>query len=387
MHCLTARHGGLAGARGAALVADLAVLFVVLPAAVGALALHALAAGPCVAGEPGVASALGARSPLKRAAAPLSPASTTAQAPDRQGGDTLADAVPLVLPVFDLAGTTAGYTDDYDEACPYLASTSPDVVYSFVPTYDLDLEIDLCGSAYDTKVYVYDQDLALLACNDDFYAPGHPCGSYVSRIASVPVQAGETCYVVVDGYGGDWGDYVLDIHVPPQCWIECPAGAEVEGEPPLAVDYIDLFNGGCNSDGQQPVLQPITGPLFCGISGWYAVAFDDYRDTDWFVLEIPASGVLEVTGDAEQECFMFELAPQDCDAVSVVQTAWIGPCLPATLTMSGAPGDTIWFWVGPTTFSAPGPVDVFEFSYLLETNLETVVSPSRTWTEVRALFR
>ena len=36
----------------------------------------------------------------------------------RQGGDTIMDAVPLAIPTVDLAGTTVGYTDDYDEVCP-----------------------------------------------------------------------------------------------------------------------------------------------------------------------------------------------------------------------------------------------------------------------------
>ncbi|MEZ4386835.1 MAG: hypothetical protein R3D98_04540 [Candidatus Krumholzibacteriia bacterium] len=31
----------------------------------------------------------------------------------RQGGDTIADAVPLTVP-YDGGGTTTGYTDDYD---------------------------------------------------------------------------------------------------------------------------------------------------------------------------------------------------------------------------------------------------------------------------------
>ena len=37
----------------------------------------------------------------------------------------------LGIPVDNLSGTTLGYTDDYDEVCPYEMSTSPDVVYTF----------------------------------------------------------------------------------------------------------------------------------------------------------------------------------------------------------------------------------------------------------------
>ena len=46
----------------------------------------------------------------------------------RQGGDTVGDAMVIdELPYYN-TGTTEGYTDDYDEECPYSGSTSPDVV-------------------------------------------------------------------------------------------------------------------------------------------------------------------------------------------------------------------------------------------------------------------
>ena len=86
----------------------------------------------------------------------------------RQGGDTLMDATPVMLP-YSGTGTTAQYFDDYDEVCPYTDSTAPDVVYTFTATMDMAIFVDLFGSAFDTKTYVYDESLALLGCNDDFY--------------------------------------------------------------------------------------------------------------------------------------------------------------------------------------------------------------------------
>ena len=82
----------------------------------------------------------------------------------------------------------------------------------------------------------------------------------------------------------------------------CPPGAALEDEPPLVDGYVDLHNGGCNTDPTDPPFQPITAPIFCGVSGWYLDAGTDHRDTDWFLVDIPASGVLEITGDAEREC-------------------------------------------------------------------------------------
>ena len=142
----------------------------------------------------------------------------------RQGGDTIADAV-AIPPLGVITGTTTGYTDDYDEACPFEGSTSPDVVYTIECGADTWLFLDLWGSAYDTKVYAYDEDLNLLGCNDDFYS------DYTSRV-EICAPAGTTCFIIIDGYGGGSGDYVLDIYsYCSRCDLDIPADAVEEGEP------------------------------------------------------------------------------------------------------------------------------------------------------------
>ncbi|MFQ6611216.1 MAG: PPC domain-containing protein, partial [Fidelibacterota bacterium] len=122
----------------------------------------------------------------------------------RQGGDTFADASVIGALPFSDAGTTCGYVDDYDAVCPYTGSTSPDVVYEFTTaggTYD----ISLCGASdYDTKLYVLDASLTEYACNDD------SCPGYVSELIDVTLAAG-TYYIIVDGYGGDCGNYTIDV--------------------------------------------------------------------------------------------------------------------------------------------------------------------------------
>ena len=88
----------------------------------------------------------------------------------KQGGDNCGSATVIPgLPYAD-NGTTVGYTNDYDEVCPYSGSTSPDVVYSFAPATNKVVNIDLWGSSYDTKLYVYQgtcDNAHLVACNDD----------------------------------------------------------------------------------------------------------------------------------------------------------------------------------------------------------------------------
>jgi hypothetical protein len=305
----------------------------------------------------------------------------------RQGGDTIVDAIVLDLPAVDVSGTTAGFTDNYDEACPYQGSTSPDVVYAFTSDADIVVDIDLCGSAYDTKVYVYDQDLNLVACNDDFYSSGDPCGTYVSKIEQMPVIAGVTYVVVIDGFGGAFGDYLLNISEFVPCQLDCPAGAQLEGEPPLTVGYVDTYNGGCNTDPENPPFQPLYYSVFCGKSGYYLSGVDTFRDTDWFIMTIPDSGVLEVLGDAEQPTYMFELGPQDCGAVMVVQSVPFGPCLEGLITIVGVPGSLVWFWVGPQDFTSPDGSDVYEYEYvLIHWGIIDEVE-QHSLSEVKALFR
>ena len=294
---------------------------------------------------------------------------------DRQGGDTILDATPISVPGND-SGTTAGYNDDYDEVCPYSGSTAPDVVYTTTPAADVLVDIDLLGSTYDTKLYVYDENLALIACNDDFYP------DYVSKLEQVTLLGGVQYFIVIDGWNGDFGDYVITIVEFAPCVLDCPAGAELEGEAALVDDYEDDFNGGCNSPEYGNPFGVITAPTFCGVSGWYLYQGGDRRDTDWYEVVIPEDGFFEVIGDAEQPTYMFELGPLDCGTTGVIQNVIVGPCAEATITIPGAVGSTIWFWVGPTTFSGP----VNEYNYVLITNLETVATEDHSWTGVKALF-
>ncbi len=149
------------------------------------------------------------------------------------GGDDIASATIIGgLPYTD-TGNTGLFLDDYDEVCPYSGSTSPDVVYSFTPTSDVNVDISLCseGNQYDTKLYVYANAAGnLVACNDDFCA--NSWTAYASFLECVPLTADNTYYIVVDGYGGGSGAYELVVSecVPPEPCADCPPGAMMEPE-------------------------------------------------------------------------------------------------------------------------------------------------------------
>ncbi len=136
-----------------------------------------------------------------------------------QGGDVCATATVIPAIPYTNTGTTSGYVDDYDEACTYTGSTSPDVVYSYTPEVDMAINISLCSvnTLYDTKVYVYenvcqerDDGQDPYACNDDALADC-TIDAYQSVILCMPVTAQNTYYIVVDGFGGDLGPYEITV--------------------------------------------------------------------------------------------------------------------------------------------------------------------------------
>ena len=296
----------------------------------------------------------------------------------RQGGDTIADAVEITLDHIG-SGTTTGYTDDYDEACPYTGSTSPDVVYTVMHSLAHQVDIDLYGSSYDTKVYLYDESLDLVACNDDFYA------DYTSMIEHVTLAADVRYYIVIDGYGGAFGEYQLQIRVNTY-GVDCPPWAQLEGEPELVDGYIDEHNGGCNSldDIGYAPFQQITNQHFCGVSGWYLNGESYSRDTDWFTVTLPVTGTLTIEAEAYCLSRMSELGPQDCDAVGVLQSVEIRRFELNQMTVTGEPGSEVWIWVAPVAMEPPGTWH--DYTYLLFLDNPVAVE-DRSWSNVKSLFR
>jgi hypothetical protein len=320
---------------------------------------------------------------------------------DRQGGETVATAVSIPSLPFTDTGATCDNANDYDQVCPYDGSTAPDVVYSLNLAFATEVVVDLCGSAYDTKVYVLDEALTVVACNDDYYNSSGECGLYVSRIDHLQLVPRLTYYIVVDGYGDDCGAYVLNVREQgPPCVMICPPGSALEGEPPLVPNYEDHHNGGC-CGGDDDAFQYLWGydngvRNFCGRSGWYSFQGSAFRETDWFIATIGPGGVIEIRGDAEYETYLFELGPQDCSSVGVMQLVSIGPCAEGVLTVTGQPGATVWLWTGPTTFEPPDGSELLEYGYVLwmtglaSSGLTGVfdggdVEPT-TWSDVKSLY-
>lgn len=254
-----------------------------------------------------------------------------------EGGETIETAPPIpFLPYCD-TGNTCDNINDYDEVCPYTGSTSPDVVYKYMATFDGCISISLCNSYYDTKVYVYEDAWTPgnpVACNDDNFDCVNPPVSYTSWIPECPVYTGHDYYIVVDGYGGACGDYVIEIDqvtCTPPCNIDCVGNDE--GEPDCYDGYVDMYNAGCGSDPESWQLLP-TSPVpytICGTSGNYD---DNYnRDTDWFLM-YPCGGVpITLTVEAEfLVLFGFVDMRSGCAGAALYSYAYAGECEIVQLT-------------------------------------------------------
>ena len=122
-------------------------------------------------------------------------------------GDDIENPIPIPgLPYSD-AGATAGFADDYDELCGLIGNPAADVVYEYTPALDEYVDISLCNSSYDTRLWVYENTHNPgfpYACNDD--------DCFIrSAIHCLPLIGGNTYYIVVDGFGGAFGNYGLTI--------------------------------------------------------------------------------------------------------------------------------------------------------------------------------
>lgn len=169
--------------------------------------------------------------------------------------------------------------------------------------------------------------------------------------------------------------------------VECPPAGIPEGEPPLHDGYDDVYNGGCQSSTFQHLPLDVLGELYlCGVAGWYRGEADS-RDTDWFIVPMGWIGFIEVDIEAEYDTYFFEIGPQDCASVGIIQQVIARNNAPAAMTITGyATGDPVWCWVGPTTFTAPGG-GVQEYDYLVHfVSTDIVPTAPATWSTVKALF-
>jgi len=267
---------------------------------------------------------------------------------ERVLGDTVADPFIMGALPYSATGTTCGFANDYDAVCPFTGSTAPDVVFKYVAGAAVSVTIDLCGSTYDSKVYVFENTVNnVIACNDDY------C-SWQSFLSNVPFLAGNTYYIVVDGYGSSCGFYDLQVTAYQPCVVECPAGAMPEGEPDCYPNYQDTYNGGCNVTPFPvfQVLEPACDDIvICGTTGVFVYGTSLYRDTDWFEINLTAGSNICLAGDSEVPTYFFIIDGRyGCEGLSIVAYQVAGPCNPISNLCYYCDPGTWWMWAGPNAW-------------------------------------
>jgi len=234
---------------------------------------------------------------------------------------TVAITEAEILAGFTDTGDTTAAGDEFDEDCGFGLSAAPDLFYAITPDNDIAVDVALCGSEYDTKLFMFDEVTFIpFVCNVDACDTGPLTGSqpFASALVGVELDAGVQYFVAIDGQGGikgldNFGPYTITVveGIPPEpCTLTPPEGGTPEGEPLCGDDYVDDFNGGCNSE--PPVFSTISlGETIAGEAGTYDQMGTALRDTDWYQIELAEDTMLGWGGSA---CFPFQLIVIDGNA-------------------------------------------------------------------------
>jgi hypothetical protein len=298
-----------------------------------------------------------------------------------QSGEDLANPIPIETLPFRDAGSTCGFRDDLTPECTFLGG-SPDVVYAFTPADDMCVEISLCDSGYDTALHVHAAGVEV-ACSDD------GCGSR-SRLERLRLAAGVPYSIVVDGWAGECGSYVLDVHeCPPPCVVEIPSGAVAEGEPPCADRHIDRFNTGCNGFPYAFSDLPCSeaGVAVHGTYGTWVYEAEEQRDTDWYQVVVTRPSVLDlrVVGAAPTQIAILD-GTLGCGEWYVPCGSVLGEACEPIACRAEVPPGTYWLFVAPRRFDGVPCVADYVLTLTGHGCPPVGVAPSG-WGQVKSRYR
>jgi hypothetical protein len=345
------------------------------------LFLLLLACATAAWGRAPVPSEFGASRPL--AAKRAEPRTPGCGAAAPLAGENFAAAIVIDHLPFAHAGSTCPYRDDYSPECTFLTG-APDVVFVYTPPTDECVDIDLCSSAYDTAVHVYDKSVANpVACNDDF------CG-LASQLTALRLARDRTYYVVVDGWYTGCGDYTLQMNVcQPPCQVDFVPGEIPEGEPLCADGSYDRFNTGCN-DYPYVFSRLRCGPGEIAVRGTYGTwryYDEEFRDTDWYRLDVADPTLLDtqVTGGAMTQVAILD-GSRGCPEYDVVcGSAYGGPCQSIRCQALVPPG-TYYLFVAPRNYQGV-PCGTPYSLRLTGDACGTIDLAPTTWSQVKGRYR
>lgn len=214
--------------------------------------------------------------------------------------DLCANAIPLTCNS-TVSGTTAtGTNTGNGPACTTTVSTAPGVWYTLTGT-GTDITASLCGSSFDTKIFVYTGSCGTFTCvtgNDDF------CGLQ-SQVTFATVS-GTTYYILVAGFGSASGLFTLNITcaLPPENDNVCNAT-------PLPLGTSGPYS---NANATTQPGEPVPPGGDCsGQLSW--CLGETISHTVWFTVVGPPSGKIKISSVGIDNQLAIYAAP-NCDAVT-----------------------------------------------------------------------
>ncbi|MFC1573187.1 hypothetical protein ACFL6M_06265 [Candidatus Eisenbacteria bacterium] len=163
-------------------------------------------------------------------------------------------------------------------------------------------------------------------------------------------------------------------------------------------DYVDAYNGGCDSPPGFPI-QSLQGGVdgelsLCGHGGTYLCGAEQCHDSDWFAV-YKASDPFQVTGSALYPTHLAQVVfdpEQGCGGeVTIINSVLCTQFEQATLELIAEVGEEVWIKCETAEWE-----DVPEYAYTLEFQGVSGVqgvpeipppSPAMTWGAIKHMFR
>lgn len=283
-------------------------------------------------------------------------------------------------------GTTLGATVD----CPGLLDWNA-VWYKIDLPYAVNnLTVDWCGTANMSTVgVVYYTSCPVVCENYMLYTSnvwsvcGTPPGATTAKTAFNGIVGPTTIWY--PAYSIPQMDHVLTFDVQDAgapCAVTCPPGATLENEPDILDNQLDVTNGGCNMAPATPLFKNLNtaGQTYCGKANTYLFDGADYRDTDWYRLDLSEeAGCFNLTWRATAEfpviVFLVDAGTENCTDYVILQSATANPCDLATVTATGLQPKVYWAIVAPSVFTGY-PASTGPHDYVAEMIVTPVSCPT-----------
>jgi len=233
---------------------------------------------------------------------------------DSWSGDTSSTANPLVLTITGTTSLTATFVQVYT------------LTVNIVPSQSGTVTLDP-----DQAYYLPGDDVILTAEPNVAYGFSHwVYGTEIRDVNPITIVFGAQDEVITAMFGA------------------------LEGEPDCADEYVDFYNGGCNSVPE--VFQNIAdGQIYLARSGLFIYQTSSYRDTDWFRYVASDDRNLTFTGIGEFPLLLFIIdGSNGCANLVILVNSSGNPGDTVTVTAPVGPG-IYWMWGGPSVFTGPWP--------------------------------